>query len=150
MPHEKQKEKNIVGVQKDNIRELVPNISYGEFLLKEDIRNYTHLPHTKQYHKEKYFSYYSYEFAEIDMIVWVQKNIIDSIRLTKECFFCGENIIKMDFDYFLKKYGVKPNDKETLYTLVNGRGQNQIVYDFDKLGLQIWVWRGKIRTVIVY
>ena len=28
-------------------------------------------------------------------------------------------------------------------------GQNQHVYEFDKSGLQVWVWRNKIRTVII-
>jgi hypothetical protein len=34
--------------------------------------------------------------------------------------------------------------------LVNGKGQTQKVYDLDDLGLQIWVYRKKIVTVIVW
>ncbi|MFA7081123.1 MAG: hypothetical protein WC135_00780 [Bacteroidales bacterium] len=54
----------------------------------------------------------------------------------------------MPFENFLSEYNVIPDSSEKSYLLVNGRGQNQIVYEIETLGLQIWVWRGKIRTVI--
>lgn len=55
----------------------------------------------------------------------------------------------MSFEEFLSFYKVAPDYSDKIYILVNGRGQNQMVYDFDKLGLQIWVWRKKIVTVLV-
>ncbi len=56
----------------------------------------------------------------------------------------------MNFNRFLSLINESPNNHETIYVPINkNRGQNQHVYEFDKKGLQIWVWRDKIRTVII-
>lgn len=57
----------------------------------------------------------------------------------------------MSFDDFVTMVGESPNDEDTVYVPQNnGKGQNQQVYDFDNLGLQLWVWRNRIRTVLIY
>jgi hypothetical protein len=99
--------------------------------------------------KEKDFSYESYNFYEQDLILWVEKSKIETICCEKECYWAGRNLIKMPFDEFLLSYNVTPDKSENIYILVNGKGQNQTVYDFDKLGLQIWVWRKRIVTVLI-
>jgi len=146
------KEKNTDGhVNNKKMRktELVPNKSVGEFVLGSDIRKYTHLPHYLTKNKEKDFSYESYNFYEKDLILWVEKSKIETICCEKECYWADHNLIKMPFDEFLLSYNVTPDKSENIYILVNGKGQNQTVYDFDKLGLQIWVWRKRIVTVLV-
>jgi hypothetical protein len=152
MPINKPKAKNIVEVIKDrNMKNLnlVPNKSIGIFNIRDKINKYIYLSHTKTEHKEKYLSYDSYDFQNMNIILWVEKGIIVSAFCEKECYWKGQNLIKMPINLFLSFYNVKPNSTESAYVLVNGRGQNQMLYEFEDLGLQIWVWRKKIRTVVV-
>ena len=57
----------------------------------------------------------------------------------------------MKFDEFLNRFHFSPNDEDIIWLEVaeGKNGQNQHVYDFDEEGLQIWVWRNRIRTVII-
>ena len=53
----------------------------------------------------------------------------------------------MKFEDFLKIIKEEPSDYDICY-LPNSH-QNQHVYDFDKSGLQVWVWRSKIRSIVI-
>jgi len=127
---------------------LVPNISVGVFIIGDRINNYTDYPHVVERHKEKEFSYDSYMFLNQDVILWVENKRIETIRCEKECYWDGNNLIKMPIEKFLLTYNLIPDKLDNIYLLVNGKGQNQQVYEFDNLGLQIWVWRKKIVTVL--
>jgi len=151
----KLKEKSIVEEIKDknmNIEKLnlVPNKSVGIFLLGDDIQKYLYLPHNVIHHEENEPIYDSYDFYKSKVILWTEEGKIKTIRCTLECYWKGHNLIKMPFDEFLYEYKVNPDKSEMLYTLVSeNRGQNQMVHDFNDLGLMIWVWRKKIVTVII-
>lgn len=131
----------------DNIT-LIPNTSVGNFIFGDNIKNYLHLPHSIIHHNEDELPYESYIFYELGITIWVEKYRIDTISCIMECIWKGKNLVKMYFDDFLSICKIVPKKTENIYLLVNGRGQNQMVYDFDELGLQIWVWRKKIVTVI--
>ena len=66
--------------------------------------------------------------------------------------FRGYNLIKMDYARFIEIFNVVPD--RVIYTLPieqeNGRCKWQDEYDFDNLNLQLWVWRGRIVTVMAY
>lgn len=123
MQTEKLNEKSIEGSQKDKRRKLVPNVSYGEFFLGKSIDTYKDAPHDFKHYEESTYSYDNYYFYTLDVELWVENDVIKNIRLDKECFFEGENLIKMDYDYFIKKYNLKPDNKEVIYMLVNDRGK---------------------------
>ena len=56
----------------------------------------------------------------------------------------------MNYNKFLQIINEVPIAHDVVYVLVKKEyGQNQHVYEFDKSGLQVWVWRNKIRTVII-
>jgi len=150
MQQEKRKGKPIGG---DNIItkkfKLIPNKSYGIFAIGNDIEEYLSYPH-KEYGKEGKSLYDSYTFFEEYIDVWTDENKIDTIKCTVECFWKGENLIGMTFDKFLELAGQQPDDEDVLYVPISrDRGQNQKVYDFDSLGLQVWTWRNKIKTVLI-
>jgi hypothetical protein len=130
---------------------LVPNKSLGAFVLGEEINKYFNLKHYVTHYEEKETSSYdSYEFYELNVIVWVENGKITTIKSDTECYWQGKNLIKMSFEQFLIDYKLVPDESAMIYTLVSeNRGQNQMVYDFEDLSLQIWVWRKKIVTVIV-
>lgn len=134
---------------------LILNKSYENFVLGDDIANYLHLPHDMTFHDDPTYSipgfYDVYYFDKVNFGVWVEDGKIVTISCDVECYWQGENLINMKYDDFLDLINhQEPNSEEVLYVPVSrGRGQNQKVYNFDKLGLMLWVWRNKIRTVLI-
>ena len=126
--------------------ELIPNKSYGIFIIGEYIEKHLHLDHVIS----DIEFYYSYEFTDLKINVWVENDKIETVRCDAECYFQGKNLIGMLYDDFLSLVKQEPSNKDICYVPVSrDRGQNQNVYDFDDLGLQVWVWRNKIRTILI-
>ena len=130
--------------------ELVPNKSVDVFLLGCFIDKYLDREHEYYSKGNNEFADDLYEFLSPSLSIWTDdSHKISIIGCYKECYWADHNLIKMPFDEFLLSYNVTPDKSENIYILVNGKGQNQTVYDFDKLGLQIWVWRKRIVAVLV-
>lgn len=128
---------------------LIPNVSVGNFRIGVSINRYLKRHHKKTHYVEKYFEFDSYYFPDENLIVHVENDLIDDILCEKFCYWKGKNLIRMNFSKFLKDFGVEYDNKDEIYLQVDNRFQTQKVYDFHDLGLQIWVWRNLIRTVIV-
>ena len=92
-----------------------------------------------------------YYFDNLNFDIWVENDKIVVINCEIECYWQGKNLIGMLYDDFLALINYQQPDKEEiLYVPVDrDRGQNQTVYTFDHLGLMVWVWRKKIRTVLI-
>lgn len=130
--------------------ELIPNKSVASFIIGDIIDSYLYLPHTVEYHQEKSFSYVSYDFFMENIIIWTTGNKIETIRCDVNCFWKGQNLINMFYDDFIILSGQQPDGEDVCYVPISpNRGQNQKVYDFDELGLQLWIWRKKIKTILV-
>ena len=130
---------------------LVLNTAYNDFILDADISNYLYKNHTKEVYKESTFINRSYHFYDDEIDVWCDSDgRINTIRCASSCFYQGIELIGLPFQTFLSVIRVLPDNYEQIYLLVNGRGQNQHVYDFSTIGLQVWVWRQKIKSVLIY
>lgn len=130
--------------------ELIPNVSFGMFVLGDSIDGYLSLPHTVGHIERKLYSYDDYEFPEQYVSIWVENLKIETITCETYCFWQNENLIGMTYDRFLLLAGQQPDKADVCYIPISrDRGQNQKVYDFEDLGLQIWVWRNKIRAVLI-
>jgi hypothetical protein len=76
---------------------------------------------------------------------------IESLGATKNCFYKNENLIGKKMQDFLNEENYAADlTFDSLYFLVEGKGQTQKVYDLDELGLQLWVYRGRIVTAIIW
>lgn len=128
---------------------LIPNKSVGKYMIGENIQTYLQFKHDYEHCVEKDYECDKYVFPDDNIIVYVEDDKIQSISCEKTCYWQGVNLIRMNFDFFLKQYKVMYDSKDEIFMCVADRFQTQKVYDFDKLGLQIWVWRNLIRTVIV-
>ena len=130
---------------------LIPNQSLDVFAIGDDIRKYLHFPHTVEHREEKTFSYDSYSFYNNSVTIWpTEDNKIETIRCDSNCYWKGQNLIGMLYKDFIILSEQYPNTESVEYIPINpNRGQNQKVYTFDDLGLMIWVWRNKIRTVLI-
>ncbi len=149
MHKNRQKEKH-TGEDNNNYL-LIPNKSLGIFILGDYIEKYLYLSHVQKCENEERFSYNSYEFYNGNIEVWLtEDNRVRTIHCDKKCYWKNQNLIGMNYNNFLILTQQEPNEEDIIYIPVStDRGQNQKVYDFDDLGLQVWVWREKIRTVLV-
>lgn len=130
---------------------LIPNRSLGDFILGSNIKMYLQRDHTKKIYRDPTSTDISYYFKEDDVNVWCDRNgIVNTIRCTSSCFYKEMNLIGMKFDDFLEIFPNKPDYEDIVYMLVNDKGQRQHVYDFFNDGLQVWTWRKRIRTILVY
>ena len=132
--------------------ELVPNKSYAGFVLGEDIHKY--LGSNRIYDiqiidgtiKVKNYGVYDPEIS-IDTIC----SKIQNIDCEKTCYWQGKNLIGMCYKDFLEMVKILPDEKDIIYLpIYQNRGQNHKVYTFYSLGLMIWVWRDKIRSVTIF
>lgn len=132
-------------------RELILNESYGEFVLGAMVSNYLKgKEYEKRINHEKDYENECYTF-EGGVELWCEGGIINTIRCDTTCYYKGHNLIGLRYTTFLTLINSKPTEEETIYLLRdNGRGQNQHVYEFDKEGLQVWVWRDRVRTILIY
>lgn len=148
MLKEKEKERTTAMETKDNITlHFIPNCSVGDFKFKTPIDLYLEKPHLVETFIEKYYTYDSYYFYEDDVTVDVENGLICNIICDNNLYWDNHNLIRMNFKNFLSTFNLKYSCFEKIY--LAGINQTQKVYDFDELGLQVWVWRNLIRTVIV-
>ena len=81
-------------------------------------------------------------------------NIVNYLHLPHhmKCYWQDKNLIKMFYKEFLTLINYQQSDSDDfVYVPISrDRGQNQRVHYFDNLGLTLWVWREKIRTILIY
>lgn len=130
--------------------ELIPNKSYSNFILGENIYKYLKedcfyeiLPARDKYENDLYF-------GDNGIVIATENDRIKSIMCDETCYWQGKNLIGMYYKDFLEMAKVQPDDEDAEYIPVSRtRGQNRKIYYFDSLGLMVWVWRDKIRSVTI-
>jgi hypothetical protein len=149
----RKKIKEVLISQYDNVKNytLIPNKSFGRFVIGDNIEKYLHLNHLTGHSDMETFSYDSYDFYNKTVTIWTtEDNKIETIRCYTNCYWRGQNLIGMLYEDFPILSDQESSTESIEYVQINSnRGQNQKVYEFDKLGLSVWVWRGKIKTVLV-
>jgi len=138
-------------VNKNMKKGLILNKSYDDFKLGENILKYKNRPHQLYKHEVPYiWECYSFVQNGFEVELWCENNIIKSICCNQSCIYKGQELINMNYKNFLHIIDEVPISHDVIYVCVSdSHGQNQHVYDFEKSGLQIWVWRNRIRTVII-
>lgn len=142
--------KNIVEETNDKVMEkgLVLNKSYDIFCIGEDISKYEKMAHAKTHFDDPNgFDSYEIEIHGYNITIESENGRIETITCSESCIYNGQELIMMKFEDFLKTIEEEPANHDIYY--LPGSHQNQHVYNFDKAGLQVWVWRGKIRTIVI-
>jgi hypothetical protein len=110
-------------------------------------------PHLSMYAHEFADDMYeeiSYEFFDNSISVYVNKKerTIQSIRCDRNCYWSGRNLINLPIDKFFRHADLE-NEIYKVEKISLTDEEEQDVYDFDLLGLQLWVDAGK-RIVCVF
>lgn len=125
-------------------------MSVGGVLFGDSIDNYDNRQHE---YEDKLLSdvYHSYAFADVPITAFVDGDgRIESVRCDNECIWQETNLIGLEYDKFVDIYSEKPDKVDALMvTSADGQSaQEQDVYDYDELGLQLWILDNKIVTVM--
>ena len=127
---------------------LVLNTSYDIFCLGEDISKYEDIAHCKNHYDDpNIYDDYEIEIHGYNIELWCENSRIESICCRESCIYKSHELLMMKIEDFLKINKEDPSDYDICY-LPNSH-QNQHVYDFDKSGLQVWVWRSTIRSIVI-
>jgi len=87
---------------------------------------------------------YSFKYPEID--IYTEEDEIISIRCEKHFFWKKKDLIEMHISDFIDLAKEDPDEVEDIF--VYDEEHPQIVYGFEKIGLQIWTRDNKIITVL--
>ena len=125
---------------------LIPQVSVGDIKLEENIANYMDCQ-LEDSHSILGVPYYVYSFVETPVLAFTDENRrIESIHCDVECLWRGVNLIGMNISDF-ENLAEQSHDGEIDH--IDLTEQLQEVYEYDNLGLQIWVFAATIVTVIV-
>lgn len=130
---------------------LILNKSYNDYILGNNINDYLYKSHSVRTMDvlDSHESLYYFYNDKID--IWCNSDgVIETITCVNSCLYKGIDLIGMNFKHFLILISSVPDKEENIYHIIYGRGRTDHVYDFFSLGLQIWVWRNKIRNVTIY
>lgn len=144
---------------KNTLFELIlkPDLSYGGIRIGDNVANYKSTVEKEP--RGKYLDWDSYIAKGIDCAnLWCSDlGIIYAIRLDSHCYFKGHDLIGFPILDFLLLLDKEPRNVEILWTPTkdDNHGQNQHVYDIDlnrsgSKGLQVWTWRKRIVSLLVY
>jgi hypothetical protein len=150
----KRKEKNMDERPKDEKALLfIPNESVAIFRFGDDIHKYAFINH--EYYQDIIADEIcdSYHFTDYSVTIWLypeDHGRINSMEVEVSFIWEGHELINMPYSRFLEIFDVIPDDVDHLWSS-GTRKNNRLytVYDFDCVGLMLWVWRGRIRQIIV-
>lgn len=159
-----EKEKNIAGGIKDKvIVTLYPtkgvavhtNIGTKEFYLGENIANYKVWKY--EFHPKLISStgvsldYDSYLLQDFFISLWVDDDeVVHTIACEDTCCWQEKELIGMLYDDFVELFATIPDDIDKQWSAGPYKnGRNYDVYTFDSLGLMLWVWRKRIRQILI-
>ncbi len=126
---------------------FIPFDCIGDFVLKSKISNYTKDFQFNYVPADDTTEWETYEEQHLNLSIYVENEIIQSISCNEECLYKGRNIIGMNIDEFMSFYNIEPVGKvDKLY--IND-DETQDIYEFDDIGLQAWCSKGIIVTAIV-
>lgn len=90
----------------------------------------------------------TYELEHPEISISTEENVIVSIACYDECLYKGRNMIGMTIEEFLNYYELKSDGEADELLFEEGDVEPQFVYEFDSIGLQVWVKKDHILNVI--
>lgn len=133
------------------VNTFIPLKSLSIFELGANVDDYLYLKY--EYVSKEELDVYSdtYTFPDFGVSLWTDEKtdkIVYEIETDTSCIYKGYELINMHYKDFLNLVNMVPDNVSDIYTLgpkKNGRYYG--VYYFDKLGLTLYVWRGRVRSI---
>ncbi|MEM9885465.1 MAG: hypothetical protein AAF849_06200 [Bacteroidota bacterium] len=130
---------------------FIPFEQIGEFKLQHSVTGYTNKFVFEVSNGESSTGWVTFSLDEFGLSLFVDKAtmVIESISCDEECLYKGRNIINMTIQEFITHSGKVYYDEPDCLDFEEDNIP-QYVYEFDDIGLQIWVKNDKIVTVIAF
>lgn len=93
-----------------------------------------------------------YDFLDNHIEIYVDKKsrIIESIACRENCYLDGKNLVNLSIEDFIQHFNVQ-GDSYAIEKISISDEEEQNVYDFDVLDMQLWVNNeDRIVTVFIY
>ena len=126
--------------------QLIPLVSLNIFRLNENIETYTQMKHKYEYEPPNSTGWATYRYPDFDITVYCENNIIECITCYQNCFYNKQNLIGVTIGRCKKILNAEPDSYDFMQVGYDDE-KPQTVYEFDKLGLQIWVANQKVVSV---
>lgn len=123
---------------------LKPLDSVGPFKFNSSIEAYLDSYELKYSPDIDETEWKTYSIEEMGLNIYVEQEKRVSIKSMKHLFYGDKDLIGMDFDFFKEYFQIEPDEEDSISI---DDDMNQSVYEFEKLGLQVWVRYHKIVTV---
>lgn len=123
---------------------LIPQVSVGNIKLDDSIENYPDraLEFSDEVGEDAY-SCFAFKNTPVQAFV-NSEGRIETIRCETECIWQGQNLIGLSYAEFILLYPEEPDGTDTIAVDSESGEQQHEVYDYDDLGLQVWVHDGTI------
>lgn len=129
------------------ILNFIPFKCIGEFKISSRIHDYLQRYDFEYTEPDNITGWATYDLNELGLSLYVDKEKIISISCNKECVYREKNLISMGIDDFISWAELKIYGRiDELY--LEEDDIPQYVYEFDDIGLQVWVKNKLIKTVI--
>lgn len=89
----------------------------------------------------------NYDLFYPESTIYIEDGLIEDIACHQEFIYKGRNIIHMSYIEFLKHSNLKPVG-ETDKVYLSG-DEEQFVYEFDEIGLQVWTNKSGIIVTVI-
>lgn len=133
-------------------------LGHQEFNLGEDIDKYKSLKYDFDpkliSSSGQALDFDSYILSDFPLSLWVDdesgKDIVHIIECEKTCLWQNKELIGMNYNDFINYFNVTPDSIDSQWTsgpIKNDR--NYHIYRFDSLGIELWVWRNRIRQILI-
>lgn len=123
-----------------------PFENVGNFQINSNIKDYVHNYSFTFTPINDTTEWETYELVDEGIVIYVEKDLIISISCDTELLYKGRNIIGMNINEFINFSNFKPDD--FIDKLWVSDDEQQEVYEFFDIGLQVWCSDNVIVTVI--
>lgn len=126
-----------------------PLAGVGSFRLGSSIRQYAGVYDFSYMPKGSSQGYDSYALDNEGISVFVEEGNIIAIMCSRYLVYKNKNIIGLSLRECNKLFGMEPDGEADLLN-VNEGDVLQEVYEYEQIGLQVWLERGVTVTAIAY
>lgn len=123
-------------------RKQLGPFEFGAFFNKDLLENYSVVEVPEEYNSSVDWTVYKFNQ---DGRVFLEDDKIVSILSTSEVFYHDKNLVGMQIDQIINLLDSEPDSIES-EEMSDGV---EYVYEFEQLGLQLWISEGVVVTVIV-
>ncbi len=128
----------------------IPNQSLGPVKLGAPIRDYIEMLALKreQYDQSLGSPEPHYEVSGVDLSIYVENDLVETLLSEEVFLYKGVNLIGLRREDLTRLMGREPSETDEIDLSEDDEEPPYLVYDYDGLGLQVWLLGGRVESAI--